>query len=394
MKKFLLNSFIALISISATIMILEFALRLTNFTALVPLMAYPKNYYVYDQKMGYDISKNFPKENYSMLESKYEIWSNSLGCFDEEFATSTDNYLLLVGDSFTWGYAPFEKKWGTGLENILKTRVLKCGVTGFGTAQELIKTKNTLQGLKNPKMIIVGYYSNDPGDDFELPRRTVYEGYLVGNLQKDGVTAEQAQKTYSNLYNYCVTDVPKNIIPQKVKCWLTNHSVLYQLVKPSLKNLLSKVLGEEILDNAGLVNIPNDAKPSVSISDKELYEKHYKNILAFQSFANSKNADLLFVLIPTLSDLSATSTKNTSLYKTEKFMNSNGINYINLTEPFKNYSFGRPEKFYWKKDSHWNIEGNKLASILVAQYVAKNRLVEVDSFTDLINNLEKQLDNY
>lgn len=394
MKKHIVNIFISLISIAFTLLAFEFVLRFTNFTALVPLLVYPKDYFIADEKIGHDIAKNFPESDYSMLESKHKIWSNNLGCFDKDFATSTEDYMLLVGDSFTWGYTPFEKKWGRVLEDHLKNRVLKCGVTGFGTKQELLKSKKVLEGLHDPKMIIVGYYDNDPGDDFDFPRRTVYEGYLVGNIEKNGVSKDEAQRTYANLYNYCVTDVPKNAGIQRVKCWLTNHSVVYQLVKPALKNVLSKVFGHSVLDSVGIVNIPNDAKPTTNISEKDLYEKHYKNILDFQKYANSKNSDLVFVLIPTLADLSNTDTKSTSLYKTEKFLESVGISYINLTQGFKTYGFGKPEKFYWTKDSHWNEAGNKLAGTLVAEYLIKNRLVNIKNSGEEADKIERELDRY
>ena len=50
-----------------------------------------------------------------------------------------NDYILLVGDSFTHSYAPFPDKWGTRIEKLLHYRVLKCGVTGYGTKQEWLK---------------------------------------------------------------------------------------------------------------------------------------------------------------------------------------------------------------------------------------------------------------
>ena len=89
-------------------------------------------------------------------------------------------YLLLVGDSFTHSYAPFPDKWGTQIEKLLHYRVLKCGVTGYGTKQELLKASEIIAKVHHqPRLIIVGYFWNDLSDDYSFPSLTVIDGFLV-----------------------------------------------------------------------------------------------------------------------------------------------------------------------------------------------------------------------
>ena len=110
---------------------------------------------------------------------EYDIWSNELGCFDEPYRGEKD-VILLVGDSFTHSYAPFADKWGTRLEKLLHYRVLKCGVNGYGTRQELLKAQEIIARIhRSPRLIIVGYFWNDLLDDSAFPSLTAVDGYLV-----------------------------------------------------------------------------------------------------------------------------------------------------------------------------------------------------------------------
>ena len=129
---------------------------------------------------GFDIKPNVKGIPLSVDNRvEYRIWSNELGCFDEPYH-GEKNYILLVGDSFTHAYAPFPDKWGTRIEKLLHYRVLKGGVTGYGTYQELLKAKEIIAKVKNrPQLIIVGYFWNDLSDDYSFPDLTVVDGFLV-----------------------------------------------------------------------------------------------------------------------------------------------------------------------------------------------------------------------
>ena len=101
----------------------------------------PRWYYI-ATSYGFDINPNFwPPVKHRFTDGEYYVWSNSLGCFDREVEDGEDPLVLIVGDSFTWGFTPFEDKWGTVLEKNLGIRVLKCGVGGYGTRQAFIKAK-------------------------------------------------------------------------------------------------------------------------------------------------------------------------------------------------------------------------------------------------------------
>lgn len=183
-----------------------------------------------------DIRPNFPTTTIPFPEGPYEVWSNELGCFDMPYR-GEEPYIYLTGDSFAWGFAPFENKWGTQLENLLGIRILKCGVIAFGTKQELQKAANDLARLPVPKLILVSYFINDVNDDYRLLDNT---------------------SDYGNM----------------VIAFLTHHSILYNLAKRII--------------------LPD----SFTFPDSlDAYHEHFKNIREFKKLADTHGTKLVFVLI-------------------------------------------------------------------------------------------------
>src|SRR4029078_10187614 len=132
--------------------------RFTSFRALLPYEGTPRYYYAPDRNSGYTITPNFATSTHRFADSSYPIWSNNLGCFDNAYQGETP-YTLLVGDSFAWGFTPFSDKWGTIVERETGERVLKCGVGGYGTIQELANAKEILaEASSSPERIIVSYF--------------------------------------------------------------------------------------------------------------------------------------------------------------------------------------------------------------------------------------------
>ena len=96
-------------SVSCMLFVAEAALRLTPFSRLLAYDGMPEGYYVLDRELGYDIARNFATSTHRFSDGEYDVWSNELGCFDMPFSASRP-FVLLLGDSFAWGFAPFEAK--------------------------------------------------------------------------------------------------------------------------------------------------------------------------------------------------------------------------------------------------------------------------------------------
>lgn len=135
------------------------------------------------------------------------------------------------GDSFTFGYAPFESNWGTVLEDRLKVRVLKCGVIGHGARQEFIKASRVIARVgTSPKLIVVGYFINDVTDDYKLALLRLVDGKPVLPTL-DPLTGERSYVDGSLTWR------------DRLVTWLSSYSVVYGATKHALKAFRSRYLG-------------------------------------------------------------------------------------------------------------------------------------------------------
>ncbi len=167
--------------------LLELALRFTSLDAVRnPYAAEPPHYYLADESLGARISRNFPSTPFVSRAPAHDIFSNELGCFDHPFSTATrEPYILAIGDSFTWGYNPLDSKWTSIVERALRTRVLKCGMSGTGTRHQLASLKRLLSALPYPPRLVIHLYdTTDFNDDYIFPGESVVDGRRIDTYEK------------------------------------------------------------------------------------------------------------------------------------------------------------------------------------------------------------------
>jgi hypothetical protein len=141
--------------------------------------AFPPGYFVAVPDRGFDIAPNFKRDKHWVGGKTYEVWSNEIGCFDSGGIPNSD-YIYLAGDSFSWGFAPYDSKFGTLIEKNLGIPVAKCGVPHTGQAHQLSKARENIAKInKSPKLIVVQYFPNDVCNDFAFPHSTIIDGWLV-----------------------------------------------------------------------------------------------------------------------------------------------------------------------------------------------------------------------
>ncbi|MCR4284947.1 MAG: hypothetical protein NUV97_02785, partial [archaeon] len=327
----------------------------------------------------------------------HKVWSNNLGCFDKEYKEVGRKYILLLGDSFAWGYTPFEDKWGTILENVLDRRVLKCGVAGYGTKQEFIKAERIIKKTtKKPALLLVGYVvGNDILDDYLFPRRIAFDGYLFElNIIKDINTGEIEHRSedkiriaFPHFLEYGTKYVPQYPLIQKMKNFFRHNSILYSSLS-SFKNSVKK--GKENIVFLGGSEYSWAAKA---------WDNHFSNLKEFKKMADSIGAKILIVIIPTKplkGDLSLDDLSRPQV-KVVNFLLKERIDYIDLTSLFRKYADQTPRNFldtkhdfYWR-DGHWNIKGNHLAGLLVAQNILEKNLIEVEGKEEKLKEIKNKL---
>jgi len=375
-KKVIINACLVIAGCIFALMFLEIGLR---FTPYANFLQDPREFrYAFkaDSELGYDIQENFPPTRTHIETVPYQLFSNNLGCMDDPYVESS-SYILLVGDSFTHAWAPYEHKWGTIIERITSQRVLKCGVTGYGTKQEYLKAKRIIEKTnKEPKLIIVGYYLNDLQDDYTFPQKTVIEGGLFDKrMLVDAFTGRISEKSDAE-----INDAIKNFdsFSTKIHYWAGSHSVLYSIYqKISVRQKRSV--------SFDIAFIPVDKASYL----KKAWKEHLENIRKLKDLAYIHNSQLLVVIIPSKEQVypflfnagDATINIEQPQQILRQYLETEHIDFIDLLQKFRYYADKRPRQFldsdkdlYWKSDGHWSIKGNHLAGYLVAEHVLKNYL--------------------
>ena len=196
-KKLLPNLILLCITLVVCFFFLEIIVRASGVAAVY---GYPDGLYQNDVVLDY---KLVPGAGGELIKPEFrtKFTINSLGMNDYEYAEKTlQNYrILALGDSFVWGaYGTeleehflkiLEKKLNENNKNSKKNenknfQVLKAGVPGYGTDQELLYLKN--EGIKlKPDMILLHFYTNDFDDNMVSGERGANEkGQLVVKREK------------------------------------------------------------------------------------------------------------------------------------------------------------------------------------------------------------------
>lgn len=360
LKKFLTNLGLILASLGVGLLLLEVALRLTPYKEL--LLRRPdwqiRNYYRADATKGFDIRPTAGKIHTSVDNRSvaYDIWSNELGCFDEPYR-GEKNFILLVGDSFTHANAPFADKWGTQIEKLLNYRVLKAGVTAYGTRQELLKAREIIAWIhRSPQLIIVGYFWNDLIDDYSFPGVTAVDGLLVSaGPYKDKKTGqllnvEVLQKKYS-LWEKLTGNYPMSF-RNMLNYFLDRHFISVNLIADAQMRLFPPKFSY-----ADPMNFPAFyQEPWIA----EAWAKHEENLKAFKKLAAAEGAELLLVLIPTNTQVYPflIGDRKIDLERPNRtltaFLRQEQIRYLDLLPLFRHYADQTPRKYLdSKKDLYW-----------------------------------------
>lgn len=354
---------LAAMAAAGVIVAAEAALRKTPFAEVLPrTFTSVPGLYTHDAEIGDMLAANYPKTPYAVDGVGYDMWTNEIGCYDAPIA-GRHPMVYVTGDSQTWTYAPFADTWTKQAQDYLGVDIAKCGVPGFGTRQELLKTKRDIARIGTPRVLMVGYYSDDVADD-----------------------AAQARGTSNG---FCRTRAAGARMLDAMKCWLYRHSILYDL---TVFRVLPRILPAEALRSMNWALVPVLIQGTLTQTDVDANHAH---LLAFQAFAKDIGARLLVVRIPT--DQAEVERKAESYAgwegkrraSLEQFVRENDIEYFDLLPYFSTISTSTP--LYWEVNRHMNLEGNHLAGALVARYLVEHGLVHVSDKAAVLAALKGRL---
>jgi hypothetical protein len=406
LKKWAFNAGLIALSVVAVLVGLEIALRFTSYRYLLSRERHLRYYYQADLGKGFDITPNVKGKRMSVDNRvEFDIWSNELGCFDQPYRGEKE-YILLLGDSFAHSFAPFPDKWGTQMEKLLHYRVLKCGVSGYGTKQELLKADEIIARIRQkPRLIIVGYFWNDLTDDYSFPSLTVFDGFLVvANRYKDPQThklSKEKLETQHTFWDRWVSGAYPLSAGEMVRYYLDQYLIVMNLINDAWVSIFPGKKYAHANINKFLAF--QDEQPW----SREAWKRHLQNLAAFKDLAAAHQAGLLVVLIPANTQVYPflSSRQVPDLERPNKlltrFLKAQGIPYLDLLPLMRSYADTTPRRtlnpdkdLYWAHNSHWSIRGEHLVGLLVSRYILAHHLVPVPDREARLKNIEEKLTDW
>ncbi len=417
------NLLLILIGVLISTLLIEVYLRIRYENSPADI-GYPRWYFI-STDYGFDINPNFiPHVEHNFVEHRYKIWSNSIGCFDKQ-ANIDNPKILIVGDSFAWGYTEFRYKWGTVLEDMLDMRVLKCGVSGFGTKQSYIKASKLIKLFPSVDVIVYSYFPNDFDDDYMYPHFEVVGGYrvnskIIGDFDKGSIESAKVKSltdAVSFYLDYGVPYKPKGDIAKiiyKLNNWLKEHIYTYGFLYTFLKHNVNKN-DTHTFDRAYPLLVFGMHKYKWIAPE---FQKHLKNILRFKELDRKFIVSLIPIrdqVYPELKFCKSYFNKIKlyrymySLCKNEecylrpqrllrKFLEKEKVAYIDYLPLFRFYAnhdntcFLDPKTdLYWRIDWHWNKKGNILAGLLLSYFLLKEGFINVNKSDLVIKKIKNAL---
>jgi hypothetical protein len=320
---------------------------------------------VADPELGADLGINRPPAPFRMRGPPFEAFTNQWGCFDDAGPLGED-YVLAIGDSSTWGYAPPGARWTDQLEALAGRTILNCGVSGTGPLYQRIKAQRTIARTgKAPAVILVLYDTwNDLNDDAVFPGYDVVSGYRGHTLKaldlRTGTLVRHAPEEFESRYR-------RFLVHQKafsLARFLTEHLTIAAMTSHILTEQREATPPGPILERRydfSLWNVDPARYPWVL----EAIEQHLDNLWGLREMADEYGAALVLIThgIP-----------DQGLHgKLRTFLASGMPYHLDVAQPMAQAAQGRRIRYH--HDPHWNALGNRLAAEIIHRYLREHGLL-------------------
>jgi len=356
----------------------EGVLRLTEHQHLTTpyRTLWPEDYFQLDSELGVDHVRDRPPTPFRFRGPTHDIFTNEHGCFDREF-DGKEPYILVIGDSFAWGYAPLEDKWTTHLEHLSGKRVLKCGVSSTGPKYQTIKARKVIESVGAiPDTILMLYTPlNDFNDDAVFPGLTIVGGQRVNTLKsldlRTGELERLAPQELSARYEEATAVEEQSALHR----WVGKKSITLALLRQA-----SRSLAEETPEQAnpraaarksGILETRNQF-PLIAVSGNNApwlvgaFDEHLNDIRALRQETEEMGARFV-VLSVNLFRTSDFHSRVADMFETEMPY------FMNVGPHVREAADGR--RTTWRYDPHWNRLGNRLAGEGIHRYLEENGLL-------------------
>ena len=310
------------------------------------------------------------------FESRFS--TNSLGLRDREHPFEREpgiKRIVIVGDSFTWGYGVNDGETFADLIEKMApdVEVINLGVTAFGLRQEIIYFQRL--GIKfAPDILVVSLVQNDI---YELPSVSL-DTTEEASVQPDGESSEPDSDTTSSL--------------RRLKNYLGNKVVTYRIVvdalnsSPTMVNWLVRIGLKESLEGFEALD------PNVGTALKEYppvvesgWETTFQRLRELKSYTDANHVRLVLALVPALQSVDRQSLNRSLSYSVfqptdfdvskpyaiiEAFGAENDIQVINALPAFVS-AHESGTTLFLSGDMHFNAAGHELFAKEIARHLSQ-----------------------
>lgn len=386
MRLYAIRFGIMLLGFILVLIILEFTVRIKNFVN--PFVN--TKFWVADKLYGIRYIPGL-HGTYNRSEYTTQFTINSAGWRDSEHVIEKPQgvyRILVLGDSFVEAFqVPLEKTFFKVLETELnaesglRIEVIAIGIGGSGPTQQYFALLN--EGLKyKPDLVLHTFYTqNDVIASSKKLSYSPYRGYF--SLNNDGLVYEAAQTTRE--------EEEKRTKP--IFIFFRERSLLWNFISDQLsirrqntlrRSFVSSTLGYPPDFQVYLNEYPSEWNDAWNITQAI--------ILMMKRAASDAGSDYLLVSLANIEQVDTgywqqirvdyhALPDTIDLMRPEHiitdFTHQQGIRYLSLAPTFYQFALAHPDTgLYYRKDTHWNEIGNKLAGEMLAQYILGSNLVE------------------
>ncbi len=282
--------------------------------------------------------------------------------------------ILIVGDSFTFGYGVEEScTFSSLLEDTLNydapVQVYNCGTGGWGTSQQLSFLENYTAAY-HPDLIILAYYDNDIQNSWEIP-------------------------LYSSSGDSLIPDYPLHSVPGELLSgfplhrWFSNHSAIYTVFRYHLGRSLNK-MGIRTLQQ---YEVQRDYDKSAPLEEAEPYRFYCQLLDRLKQFRDNHDLELCAILIPSRESYHELEqgkavvpglSSNTSLI-VERELTARGIPCLITAESWVSSGL-KSDYLYYDHDIHWRPEAHRYCADVLSD------CLRVHLFNQDVHEEEKSVD--
>ena len=421
-KRLFFNLIIFFVSMSLVLIVAEIVIRVfPDDPDDNEWVGNPRKFYQHDPLLGW---KNIPNTDTTRISLKgqnkvlYQINSGGIRGPEYLYEKAGNEYrILLLGDSYTEGYvvefsdlfSEVMTKKLNNKESDLFFQAINSGTSGWSTDQELLFFQN--EGKKyNPDLTILMFYENDLAYNNQPKDWGIFYKPLFKEENGDLVLTNVPVPKPDKIVHYNQFASEEESLFKKLRSWLYRKSYLYGFIKDRIKNtyflnnLAIKLGIKEKPKHKG--DGPLNEEDRLLPREFKVWEKkHNKSVreswritevmlIKLKEETEAVGSELLIFFIPHEASVYPEVWSKIKInygFSDEDWdidqvgielgvvCKRNGIDFLNPTDLFRAKAKELQESnklMYHPIDKHWNIEGNKFAGKLLADYIALKHKTE------------------